>query len=175
MGTLQTTVSKGRFDCFPITFSFWTFLILFVMSLGFFAETKRVVSIVSRFCKFHLKISKHNKKAKPLFDRFGGILIGFSIINHPFWGTPIFGNIHLTPTCKKKHQPGFFERNISEATRERCFGPCLGVSVSSFSGFWRQGADDDEQDGAISGFIPSYTHLQPWFFIVFFFGYFPTL
>ena len=23
------------------------------------------------------------------------ILLGFSIINHPFWGTPIFGNIHL--------------------------------------------------------------------------------
>ena len=23
------------------------------------------------------------------------ILIGFSIINHPFWGTPIFGNIHM--------------------------------------------------------------------------------
>ena len=23
------------------------------------------------------------------------ILIGFSIINHPFWGTPIFGNIQL--------------------------------------------------------------------------------
>ena len=22
-------------------------------------------------------------------------LIGFSIVNHPFWGTPIFGNIHL--------------------------------------------------------------------------------
>ena len=22
------------------------------------------------------------------------ILIGFSIINHPFWGTPIFGNTH---------------------------------------------------------------------------------
>ena len=25
------------------------------------------------------------------------ILIGFSIINHPFWGTPIFGNTHLDP------------------------------------------------------------------------------
>ena len=25
------------------------------------------------------------------------ILIGFSIINHPFWGTPIFGNTHLFP------------------------------------------------------------------------------
>ena len=23
------------------------------------------------------------------------ILIGFSIINHPFWGTTIFGNIHI--------------------------------------------------------------------------------
>ena len=23
------------------------------------------------------------------------ILSGFSIINHPFWGTPIFGNTHL--------------------------------------------------------------------------------
>ena len=23
------------------------------------------------------------------------ILIGFSIINHPFWSTPIFGNIHI--------------------------------------------------------------------------------
>ena len=23
------------------------------------------------------------------------ILIGFSIINHPFWGTPIFGHTHI--------------------------------------------------------------------------------
>ena len=23
------------------------------------------------------------------------ILIGFSIIYHPFWGTPIFGNTHM--------------------------------------------------------------------------------
>ena len=23
------------------------------------------------------------------------ILIGYSIINHPFWGTPIFGNTHM--------------------------------------------------------------------------------
>ena len=25
------------------------------------------------------------------------ILIGFSLINHPFWGTPIFGSIHIRP------------------------------------------------------------------------------
>ncbi len=30
------------------------------------------------------------------------ILIGFSIINHPFWGTPIFGNTHIV------HYPYFF-------------------------------------------------------------------
>ena len=24
------------------------------------------------------------------------ILIGFSIIDHPFWGTPIFGNTHIS-------------------------------------------------------------------------------
>ena len=28
------------------------------------------------------------------------ILIGFSIINHPFWGTPIFGNIHMLQSCE---------------------------------------------------------------------------
>ena len=30
------------------------------------------------------------------------IAIEFSIINHPFWGTPIFGNTHLSPkTCSE--------------------------------------------------------------------------
>ena len=29
------------------------------------------------------------------FPPKSSILIGFSIINHPFWGTPIFGNTHL--------------------------------------------------------------------------------
>ena len=36
-----------------------------------------------------------------MFPKIGGfppessILVGFSIINHPFWGTPIFGNTHV--------------------------------------------------------------------------------
>ena len=36
------------------------------------------------------------------------ILIGFSIINHPFWGTPIFGNTHIYLSTGFKeffHQP----------------------------------------------------------------------
>ncbi len=31
------------------------------------------------------------------------ILIGFSIINHPFWSTPIFGNIHIVSLHDELH------------------------------------------------------------------------
>ena len=37
------------------------------------------------------------------------ILIGFFIINHPFWGTPIFGNTHIgnytTQLCGEYNRP----------------------------------------------------------------------
>ena len=35
-------------------------------------------------------VSKNNGTPK------SSILIGFYIVNHPFWGTPIFGNTHIT-------------------------------------------------------------------------------
>ena len=38
----------------------------------------------------HMGVSKNNGTPK------SSILIGFSIINHPFWGTPIFGNTHMS-------------------------------------------------------------------------------
>ena len=41
--------------------------------------------------KFNMGVSKNNGIPK------SSILIGFSIINHPFWGTPIFGNTHMEP------------------------------------------------------------------------------
>ena len=34
------------------------------------------------------------------------ILIGFSIINHSFWGTPIFGNTHTYPRYEKSRLLG---------------------------------------------------------------------
>ena len=37
----------------------------------------------------YIGVSKNNGIPK------SSILIGFSIIYHPFWGTPIFGNIHI--------------------------------------------------------------------------------
>ncbi len=36
-------------------------------------------------------VSKKNGTPK------SSIFLGFSIIHHPFWGTPIFGNIHIEP------------------------------------------------------------------------------
>ncbi len=38
---------------------------------------------------YYMGVSKYRGTPK------SSILIGFSIINHPFWGTPIFGNIHI--------------------------------------------------------------------------------
>ena len=37
----------------------------------------------------HMGVSKNNGTPK------SSILIGFSIINHPFWGTSIYGNTHI--------------------------------------------------------------------------------
>ena len=37
----------------------------------------------------YMGVSKNNGTPK------SSILIGFSIINHSFWGTTIFGNIHI--------------------------------------------------------------------------------
>ena len=46
----------------------------------------------------YMGVSKNNGTPK------SSILIGFSIINHPFWGTPIFGNTHMVNcTCNTSH------------------------------------------------------------------------
>ena len=39
--------------------------------------------------KIYLDVSENSGTPK------SSILVGFSIINHPFWGTPIFGNTHF--------------------------------------------------------------------------------
>ena len=43
--------------------------------------------------RVYLDVSKNRGTPK------SSILIGFSIINHPFWGTPIFGNTHFHICC----------------------------------------------------------------------------
>ena len=43
---------------------------------------------------FYMVVSKNNGTPK------SSTLIGFPLINHPFWGTPIFGNTHICQTAK---------------------------------------------------------------------------
>ncbi len=45
---------------------------------------------VVREWTYHMGVSE-NRGGPPK----SSIFIGFSIINHPFWGTPIFGNTHM--------------------------------------------------------------------------------
>ena len=52
----------------------------------------------------HLCASKNRGTPK------SSILIRFSIINHPFWGTPISGNIHLEILFGAFHSLGIFLR-----------------------------------------------------------------
>ena len=63
------------------------------------------------------------------------ILIGFSLINHPFWGTPIFGNTHIIhiitqlavwlaanigSMIKSESQGVFFKTNDFESVFDSC-------------------------------------------------------
>ncbi len=64
-------------------------------------------------------VSKNNGIPK------SSILIGFSIINHPFWGTCIFGNTHILcvweypETAKQKQEPHAILQNLAvESTYE---------------------------------------------------------
>ena len=57
------------------------------------------------------------------------ILIGFSIINHPFWGTSIFGNTHLVTS---NFLPFHLLRN-GDACRAVIFTAFLDLAVDSKS------------------------------------------
>ena len=57
----------------------------------------------------HLGVSKNRCTPK------SSIFIGFSLINHPFWCTPIFGNIHFKTFSKLLwSQPIPFRQSIAE-------------------------------------------------------------
>ena len=48
------------------------------------------IKLCKEWGKLHRGVSKNRGTPK------SSILVGFSIINHPIWGTPIFGNTHIT-------------------------------------------------------------------------------
>jgi len=60
-----------------------------VLPAGGVAEAERTKVVKRDMCWIYLDVSENNGTPK------SSILVGFSIINHPFWGAPIFGNTHL--------------------------------------------------------------------------------
>ena len=50
--------------------------------------TKKITSVIK---SIHICMDVSENSGTPK----SSILIGFSIINHPFWDTPIFGNTHI--------------------------------------------------------------------------------
>ena len=67
-----------------MSFAVWSHQVVFFLNSFNYRN-----SMISRY----LGVSKNSGTPK------SSILMGFSIINHPFWGpTPIFGNIQIMPT-----------------------------------------------------------------------------
>ena len=91
------------------------------------------------FLKHNRKKQKHQKPPEHVdmgVSLNGGtpkssILIGFSIINHPFWGTPIFGNTHVD-----SYNLFFFVSLIRAANKGlRCPGHTV-IDLLMFGTFW---------------------------------------
>ena len=78
-------------------------------------QKNRMLNWIKNIIKHHFWANTHHDSYMGNSEKSGtsksSILIGFSIINHPIWGTPIFGNIHIFPisnTCHKS--PGHSAR-----------------------------------------------------------------
>ena len=87
------------------------------------------IELLSKTLIVYMDVSENRGTPK------SSILIGFSIINHPFWGTPIFGTTHI-----RIYQIGFFVRSWSTflpTTWGPHFFVCIYLSmknVATFSG-----------------------------------------
>ena len=92
----QLQVANKTKDAYPLT-------IKLPLHLLWCPEKKRICqSIIEvRQGGIHVTFNKHNMAvSKNRGTPKSSILNGFSIINHPFWDTPIFGNTHIFPFPK---------------------------------------------------------------------------
>ena len=71
-------------------------------------------------CKIHLHVGVSKNRGTPK----SSILIGISIINHPFWGIPIFGNTHVSFAISEILFGPYGTENAT------CFGRCLATGTT---------------------------------------------
>ena len=65
----------------------------------FFGEKPPLLGVIEVDVYKHMNVSENSGTPK------SSILIGFSIINHPFWGTPIFGKTHMVSLMECPNMP----------------------------------------------------------------------
>ena len=89
-----------------------------------------VVEAFMEFIYIHMGVSENSGAPK------SSILIGFSVINHPFWGTPIFGNTHMDSYGFIAHSSIWEEKESREKalvffcrTTDWYPCPCKGVKI----------------------------------------------
>ena len=70
-------------------------------------ECGRLEGKNAHFAPKEMGVSKNNGTPK------SSILIGFSFINHPIWGTPIFGNIQIENASQMKIHGLFLFNTVS--------------------------------------------------------------
>ena len=77
----------------------------------FLGKERNFLSVALRRtkCPVHLRYwrEKHMGVSENRGTPKSSILIGFSTINHPFWGTPIFGIPHICVSARDKQSPRF--------------------------------------------------------------------
>ena len=78
--------------------STFTSIVMYVNHLNAtFCATSQYVIVISVYIRYIIWVFP-----KIMIPPNHPNLIGFSIINHPFWGTPIFGNTHIYQYVNKK-------------------------------------------------------------------------
>ena len=107
---IYVSVCKGHGWFFSIFLFFclveWTWIWYFQNFFRFLTPSQVLLQTLWSGMPFQLRRCKRHPKRKGSYSNYMGvsknsgtpkssIFIGFSIINHPFWRTPIFGNTHI--------------------------------------------------------------------------------
>ena len=102
------------------------------------------------------------------------ILIGFSIINHPFWGTTIFGNTHILShlslgnDCHKK-QTKYFRKRTTIYENHQFPGSIIGLGegfrvyqekLDRIFNFWIEDTGHDVYNGCDAYVRVSFQYLE---------------
>ena len=104
----------------------------------------------------HMDVSENNGTPK------SSILIGFSIINHPFWGTPI-GDTHIKPV--------FFSHGKCENRNRQCTAELCADGSFRLDGLEARGNTQQQVSTRFFYIFRRESQTKPWFATIFILSY----